>query len=311
MSQRPVVPAELTHGPFTVADAERVGLTWKRLQGASWRRLGGGLYAWAELGEGPGLVLAAVQRRLPSGAALSGPAAGWVYGLDLPPCSPVHVTIPPDLGPSMLAGISVHRAALSAEDVVRQRQLTVTSPLRTVVDLGRRLPQVEAVAAVDMALHGRLVTLSDLRAHLSANARGHGVRRLREVIELAEPAAESPMETRLRLLLVQAGLPRPRAQCSLHDDRRRFLGRPDLYYPAERPALEYDGGTHRDSLVEDSRRQNRLVNAGVRLLRFTATDLRNSPDAVVEQVRRALNGRFVGKPPNFPPIKGRFAGKPP
>jgi hypothetical protein len=49
---------------------------------------------------------------------------------------------------------------------------------------------------------------------------------LRRAIELAEPATQSPMETRLRLLLVMAGLPRPQAQVSIHDTYGRFLGRP-------------------------------------------------------------------------------------
>ncbi len=99
------------------------------------------------------------------------------------------------------------------------------------------------------------------------------------------------METRLRLLLVLAGLPRPHTQVPLYDDRGRFLGRPDLYYPDQRLCLEYDGGTHRDSLVEHDRRQNRLVNAGYRLLRFTAGDVQRAPDTVVTQVRAALAAR--------------------
>src|SRR5947208_10069602 len=96
------------------------------------------------------------------------------------------------------------------------------------------------------------------------------------------------METRLRLVLVLAGLPRPLAQVSLYDQRGGFLGRPDLLYPAQRVAVEYDGGIHRDRLVEDNRRQNRLVNAGYRLLRFTAADLRDAPDRIAGQVRQAL-----------------------
>jgi len=112
---------------------------------------------------------------------------------------------------------------------------------------------------------------------------------LRRAIALADPAAESPMETRLRLLLVFAGLPRPQAQVSLHDSNGSFLGRPDLYYPALRLGLEYDGGGHRDKLVEDNRRQNRLLNGGVRLLRFTGADIFHAPESVIEQVRLAIS----------------------
>src|SRR4029077_1646864 len=94
--------------------------------------------------------------------------------------------------------------------------------------------------------------------------------RLRRLVELAEPAAESPMESRLRMLLVLAGLPRPLVQVELHDSRGRFIGRADLYYPSHRLVIEYDGGSHRHSLVEDNRRQNRILNAGYLLQRFTA-----------------------------------------
>jgi very-short-patch-repair endonuclease len=75
---------------------------------------------------------------------------------------------------------------------------------------------------------------------------------------------------------------------SLIDRQGRFVGRADLYYPAARLVIEYDGGNHRDRLVEDNRRQNLMVNAGFRLLRFTAADIRNRPDVVAAQVRSQL-----------------------
>jgi len=111
---------------------------------------------------------------------------------------------------------------------------------------------------------------------------------MQKVSRYVEPAAESPMESRLRMLLVLAGLPRPEAQVEIRDHFLRFLGRPDLYYREPRLALEYDGGIHREQLAEDNRRQNRLVDSGVRLLRFTAGDIYNSPDLIVTMVRKAL-----------------------
>jgi very-short-patch-repair endonuclease len=96
------------------------------------------------------------------------------------------------------------------------------------------------------------------------------------------------METRLRMLLVLAGIPRPDAQVSIKDHHGRFLCRPDLLYQLQRLAIEYDGGNHRDRLVDDNRRQNRLISAGLRLLRFTAADIYGSPDLVAMQVRLGL-----------------------
>lgn len=82
----------------------------------------------------------------------------------------------------------------------------------------------------------------------------------------------------------------------------RFLGRPDLYYPSHRLAIEYDGSTHRTSLVEDNRRQNRLLAAGIRLLRFTAGDVLHNPESVRTQVRGYLASRPVS--PAVPAHRG-------
>ena len=289
MSRHPLVPAELTNGPFTLVEARQAGLTRRHLQGASWRRVGSSLYVWAPLADKPALLLEAVHRRLPAAAVFSGQTAAWLHGLDLPPCDPVEVTVSESSGISARAGMVVRRAELSEEDVVERRGMRATSAVRMLADLSHRLPLVEAVVAMDMALRREAVDLGQLQAYLGAHPRRKGVARLRRAIELAEPASESAMETRLRLLLVLAGLPRPEAQVPLHDERGHFLGRPDLYYRLQRLGVEYDGGTHRDSLLEDNRRQNRLLNAGFRLLRFAAADVHRTPNSVVAVVRAALS----------------------
>jgi very-short-patch-repair endonuclease len=201
------------------------------------------------------------------------------------------VTVPSASQISRLTGIAVRRSDISASETVTRRGYPTTSVVRTLADLGRRLPLVEALAALDMALHKRLLKSDDLRSWVCAHERYPGIRRLRQAIELAEPATESVMETRLRLLLVMARLPRPQAQVPLHDRAGRFLGRPDFYYPLDRLAVEYDGAHHRENLTGDNRRQNRLVDAGYRLLRFTAADVLSAPDSIVALVRRALSAK--------------------
>jgi hypothetical protein len=161
---------------------------------------------------------------------------------------------------------------------------------------------------VDLALRAGLVTVADLRVHVAEHPGAKGVARLRRVIELAEPKAESAMETRLRMLLVLAGLPPPEVQVSIHDDQGRFLGRPDLLYRLQGLAIEYDGGNHRDRLVEDNRRQNGLIGAGLRLLRFTAADVYGNPDLVAMQVRHALGARHSGTDGLIPRPKHRHSG---
>jgi len=258
------------------------------------------MYRWVGLKASPQVMLTAVARRLPAGAAFSGPTAAWLHGLDLAPCDPIEVTIPEPVGSGRRAGACVRRAALARGEIVLRRGLPTTSALRTVVDLGGRDPLMEGVVAADLFLHARLVTIADLCTHITEHPRAKGIARLRRVVELAEPKSESPMESRLRMLLVLAGLPSPEAQVSIHDDQGRFLGRPDLLYRLQGLAIEYDGGNHRDRLVDDNRRQNGLIGAGLRLLRFTAADVYGNPDLVAMQVRHALTARNSGTDGRIP-----------
>ena len=282
------VPAALRNNPFKLVDAQKLGVTRGQLRGARYRRLGSGMYYWVGLKEGPQLMLTGVARRLPPGAAFSGLTAAWLHGLDVEPCDPIEVTIPEPSGSSRVAGASVRRAALAAGDIVLRHRLPATPALRTAVDLGGRNPLKEAVVAVDLFLHAELVSLDELRSHVAGHPGAWGIGRLRRVVDLAEPKSESAMESRLRLVIVMAGLPKPEVQIDVRDDRGHFLGRPDLLYPRHRLAIEYDGGTHRDRMVEDNRRQNGLVGAGYRLLRFTAADVYGAPDTVAMQVRHSL-----------------------
>jgi very-short-patch-repair endonuclease len=285
---KPSVPAALRSGPFTAAEAIGVGVTRAQLRGAAYCRLGSGLYGWAGLKESPQLLLTAVARRLPASAAFSGRTAAWLHGLNLAPCDPIEVEIPDSSGTRRRAGVSVSRAAVCTEEIVLRRGLPTTSALRTVADLGGREPLTEGVVAADLFLHARLVTIAELRTYVAEHPRARGIARLRRVLDVAEPKSESPMETRLRMLLLLARLPRPEVQVSIHDARGHFVGRPDLLYRAHCLAIEYDGGNHRDRLVEDNRRQNGLVGAGFQLLRFTAADVFGTPDVVAMQVRHAL-----------------------
>ena len=236
------------------------------------------------------LRLAAVLQRLPPEAAFSGRTAGWLHGLDLTPCDPVEVTVREGSGISGRSGVSVRRAKLEPAEVVHLAGFPATSAVRTVCDLASRLRLVDAVTAVDMALHSQLVGSAQLESAVAGRQGSKGVVRFRRVVGLADKGAESPMETRLRLLLVLAGLPRPETQVALHDEGGRFLGRPDLFYRSHRLAIEYDGSSHRDNLTGDNRRQNLLVNAGYRILRFTSDDVLRGSDSVVAQVRKALVG---------------------
>lgn len=302
VSRRPFVPLELTRGPFTLAQARRAGLARWHLEGASWRRLGAAIYAWAGLSETPVLKLEAARLRMPASAAFSGTTAAWLHGLDVAPGEPIEVTLPGDGEGWERGGVKVRRVELDDCDVVARRGFRTTSLLRTLSDLRQRLSLVEAVVVTDMALHAGLITYGELREWVDSHAGRKGVSRARRVLELASAGSESPMETRLRMLLLLNGLPRAEVQVSVCDELGSFVGRPDLYYPEHRLGLEYDGETHRVSLAEDNRRQNRLLLAGVRLLRFTAADVLRRPDSVVTEVRNAL-AQARAKPASNSPLR--------
>jgi hypothetical protein len=268
-------------------EARRAGLTLSSLRGRAWRRLGSELYCSVGGQEDPWLRLMAWKGLLPRRAVFTGATAAWLHGLDFDPVNPVEVVVPLASGVRSRAGLTVRRCQIARCDAVTIRGLRATSLLRTLLDLCLRYPAVEALVAIDMAVRLGSTNAAALRRYAQA-ARGRpGAGRLRALAELAAPS-ESPMETRFRWLLIQAGLPSPEVQTNLLDADERFIARADLYYPAARLVLEYDGGNHRDRLVEDDRRQNLLVNAGFRLLRFTAADLHSRPEVVTAQVRGAL-----------------------
>jgi very-short-patch-repair endonuclease len=286
----PSIPRSLTKRPFSLEEARAAGLTHSALKGKAWKRIGAELYRWAGQREDHSLTLSAWRRVLPDEAVFAGATAAWLFGLDLKPADPVEVVVPPSSSLRSRAGLRVRRCEVPPEEVVLRREFCATALLRTLVDLCVGRTPVEALVAIDMALHAGLTDSSALcRYAEQANSRA-GAGRLRSLALLAAPA-ESPMETRLRWLLIQGGLPRPEVQTDLRNDRARFVGRADLYYPSARLVLEYDGGYHRDRMAEDNRRQNLLNNAGYQILRFTAADIYQHADVVVAQVRAALEGR--------------------
>lgn len=291
MARKPFLPDQLTRRPFSLDDAQHAGLDRRSLEGASWRRIAPSIYVWRGLAENPMHHVEAARRRFPAGAAFSGLTAAWLHGLDVTPCDPIEVTVPEDAGVSGRAGIAIRRSALAKDDVVEVRSMPTTSMVRTIADLCAQLTLTEAVVIADAALHSRRIKLEQLTSWAKSNPRRHGIRNLRRVLTFVDQAAESPMESRLRMLLMLAGLPRPKAQVSIHDRWGRFVGRPDLYYEQHRLGIEYDGGVHRDALAADNRRQNKLLNAGVRLLRFTAGDVLGNPESVAAQVRAMLADR--------------------
>jgi hypothetical protein len=170
MAPTPRIPPELTKGPFTVDDARRHGVSRAQLLGASWRRLGRGVYAWHEIAEAPMTRLIAAKRRLPGAAVFTGSTAAWLNGLDIAPCSPIEAAVPSTSSTSSLVGVVVRRCSIPAVETSIRRGVRVMSAVRTIADLACRLPLTHAVALLDTALHGRLVNRGRLRDWASTHS---------------------------------------------------------------------------------------------------------------------------------------------
>lgn len=236
-----------------------------------------------------------MRRRLPANAVFSGWTAAWLHGLVGRLDRPLEVTLPRLSTTSRLSGVSVSRSDLTSGDMVSIQDVAATSLVRTLADVARRKPMIDAVPILDLAMHRGLVSSEELHHWAKDHHHHWGVGRLVEAAELADAAAESPMESRLRLVLVSNGLPKPELQPPLYDATGAFVARPDLFYRSARLAIEYDGAMHRTTLAADNRRQNRLLEAGYQLLRFTASDVLLTPASVARQVR-ALLDRFAELP---------------
>ncbi|MEV4463045.1 DUF559 domain-containing protein [Micromonospora echinofusca] len=301
MPRAPHNPRELAFLPFSGSRAVAAGLvTWRMLRGPSWRRLLPDIYVHVDghREEDHRMWCAAVALTLPPGAAISGLSAAFLWGADLlPRASPVFVTLPGAARRRPTQRVSVNQRSISVREITRFAGLPVTTGVRTAFDLGRQLPRTDALVAVDALLHRRVARLPALSSYLDTHKGWPGTAQLREVLTLAEPLSESPMETRLRLVLHDAGLPPLTAQHDVYGAHaqhgRIFLGRVDLAYPRWRIAIEYEGDHHRERthFQRDVARLNALRAAGWLVLRFTADDVLRHPARVVRLVADAIHER--------------------
>lgn len=165
--------------------------------------------------------------------------------------------------------------------------MPVTTPERTWVDLAGVLRPAALLAVTDQLLDV-LCTRAGLAAALTARPSGRGARRAQDVLAVADRRADSPMESVLRWLLHEAGLPAPVLQHPVRDSAGTAWA--DLAWPEQKVLVEFDGEVHRDRdvFVRDLRRQNRLVAAGWTVLRFSSADVLGYPERVIAAVRAAL-----------------------
>lgn len=148
--------------------------------------------------------------------------------------------------------------------------------------------RAEAVIALDAMLHRRLITKQRLWRLIEKRGRMRGLPHLKIALAPADGRAESPMETRVRVLLHDAGLPAPTLQHKIYH-RGRFVARVDVAYPEQRMVIEYEGDHHRErsAFRFDLARVDDLIAAGWHVIRVTADDIHLTPHQPAGRVRAA------------------------
>ena len=225
------------------------------------------------------------------GAVVSHQTAALLWGIELvtTPTQP-HVTVGRNRGRADHPGVQVHRRTLDPDDRESCDGIAITTVLRTLFDLSRSLPLAEAVASVDSALRQQLVTLEELAEELRRLPAAPGRRRVARVLDLVDPSSGSVLESLCRVLMGEAGLPRPFTQYDVRH-RGRWVGRVDFAWRDLRVIVETDGfafHSDRASYRKDRRRHNALQLAGWQVLRFSWEDVVHDPAYVLTSLRELL-----------------------
>ncbi|WP_409328452.1 DUF559 domain-containing protein [Trujillonella humicola] len=285
-------PRLRVHGPTTRSEVLAAGLGERALRHPGVRRLSRDTYLPRALADDVDSRVAAVLLTAPPGAVASHRTAAELWGLQIP-LQPrdarVHLTVDPGSSVRARQDRCIHRTARVPADLTESRGLPVTTPARTWRDLASVLEPAALLAVTDQVLR-RFCSPGDLTDALARRPGGRGARRARDVLPLGNPRAGSPMESVLRWLLHDAGLPGPVLQYRIVDGDGRILAEVDMAWPEHRLVVEFDGDVHRerDVFVRDLRRQNGIVLTDWTVLRYTSADTQGRPDAVVGEIGAAL-----------------------
>lgn len=185
--------------------------------------------------------------------------------------------------------------------VTEHEGMPVTDAASTWATLGRVLRDDDLVAATDHVLRVprhpggfRPVTETALStreelAVLTERKGRPGAPALRRALDLARTGAASPPETRIRLILGDAGLPEPVLDFDVYDEWGSFLGCSELAYPELKIAIEYESDGHltRAQLQRDIDKYQSYAEAGWTVVRLTSAHVYRSPSEAVRRVRQA------------------------
>ena len=190
-----------------------------------------------------------------------------------------------------VSGVSVRGDRLGDNEIQLIAGMAVTTPLRTALDLACWYPRRMALPHLDALARATAFDAAEAAALAERYPGRRGIRRARESLHLVDAGSQSPKETWLRLLLIEAGLPRPQTQIPVYDQSGDLVGYLDMGWEDIKVAAEYDGEQHRTDRFQysrDVRRHAALERLGWIVIRVLAGD---RPADVIGQVRAAIARR--------------------
>jgi hypothetical protein len=188
-------------------------------------------------------------------------------------------------------GISTWSDQVAADEVEAVRGMAVTTPARTALDLARRRPLDVAVAEIDALARAVRLKVADIELLAERYKGRRGICDARVALDLVDPGAESPQETRVRLLLIRAGFPRPETQIPVYDAFGQLVAELDMGWRDVMVGVDYEGEHHwrsRRSFDRGIRRHAEVTELGWDDVRITAED---SDGAIIGRVGRARDRR--------------------
>jgi hypothetical protein len=219
-----------------------------------------------------------------SAAALHG--ARWID-----PKLPAELNRP---GRDKVDGIVLHSDALADDETCVINGIPATTPARTAFDIGRRRGLEVAIIRLAALMQATKLKTPDVDLLVARYSGARGIIQLRNAISLADGGAESPQETRTRLLLVGAGLPPPTTQIEVYDTDDYFIARVDMGWRRYKVGVEYDGAQHWTDANQRSRDIDRIAELNAldwSIVRVSSEMLRYRPATVVARTRSALRER--------------------
>ncbi|MGH3678133.1 MAG: hypothetical protein ACRDU5_20840 [Mycobacterium sp.] len=194
--------------------------------------------------------------------------------------------------------IKVHTDNLLAGETHLVNGMSVTTAARTAFDLGRRSGLEDGVKRIDALLNAVDLKVNDVDAIALRHPGVRGLCQLRQTLDLVDGGAESPYESLTRLLLVQAGFPRPQTQIPVLDEYGFVAARIDMGWSEYLVGVDFEGAHHWTNPKQwawDAERYSLLPELGWIDVRATSGMVHNSPRTFLDRVGRALISRGCPK----------------